>query len=184
MIIAAVVIVVALVGGGLGYALTRHSSKSSALPTPHSSVSSSSDFGGGAPLATDTNTLPTDTPSGLSTDASSGAAVDGPNESDSKAVALRYIADVNSQNKADALTLICDEAKSSYQQSLQDADNDFTYKWANAQYVGVSNEDDETTTVTFDVSVTKLTGGSAHSVTVAFGVIDEDGAKLCSEDAN
>ena len=178
------IVVIAVVGGGIAFALTRHSSKSTASPTPRSSVSSSSDFGGGAPLATDSNSLPTDSPTDESTDASSGAAVDGPNESDSKTVALRYIADVNSQNKADALTLICDEAKSSYQKSLQDSDNDFTYKWANAQYVGVSNNDDETTTVTFKVSVSKLSGGTARPVTVAFGVVDEDGAKLCSEDAN
>jgi hypothetical protein len=173
-IIAAVVVVLALVGGGIGFAATRDSGKSSAnkSPSPKASASTSSDFGGGAPLATGSAT-------GGSSDA---AAPDGPTEKESRTVAERYINDVNTQNKTDALSLICAEAKDEYQASLDKADSDFAFKWTHVDYLGVSSDDDQTTVVSYDVTVTK--GGQSKDLTVAFGVVDEGGAKLCSEDAS
>jgi hypothetical protein len=174
LIIAAVVVVLALVGAGTAYALTRSSHKTSAGPTLPHSASSSSDFGGGAPLATDTNPAPTG-----SSSSAPGAAPDGPSEVQARQVAEQYMADVNSQNKADALTLICDAAKSSYQQELTKPDNDFAFTWKAIQYVDVTNSDDQTTTVAYHVTLTQ--GTDSQSATVTFDVIDEGGPKLCGE---
>ena len=167
ILVAAAVVVLLVIAVGTAIALNRNDSSTSSANGSPSFPTSSTPFGGGS-------TAP-------SSGSSTGAAVDGPTEAQAKAVALRYIADINAQNKADALTLICDEAKDDYQASLDRSDSDFAYTWSDISYAGVSNDDDETTTVSFDVTVAK--NGATKDVTVTFGVVDEGGAKLCSEDA-
>jgi len=65
---------------------------------------------------------------------------------------------------------------------LAKPDSDFAFQWTKVDYQGVGNNDDETTTVSYGVTVVQ--GSHSKSLTVVFGVVDENGAKLCSEDAS
>ncbi|HSY15001.1 MAG TPA: hypothetical protein VK816_03365 [Jatrophihabitantaceae bacterium] len=105
------------------------------------------------------------------------AAPDGPSTADSRAVVERYARDVDSQNKTDAVTLICSEALAQYESSINAPDSDFSFVWSQLTYLGAGALGNRTTTVTYDVTLSRA--GNVQRASPTFEVVDEGGAKIC-----
>ena len=110
----------------------------------------------------------------------STAPADGPSLAASQAVATRYFNDLNAKNPADARTLLCDDAKSDFDTTVNDPDSDFTFSWTQITYRGVGAVDSDVTVLTYDTTLTR--GSMSDQITVLLYFINENGVKLCGED--
>jgi hypothetical protein len=95
-------------------------------------------------------------------------------------VAERYLADINKSDKADARTLVCGAAKSSWETSVSGPGGDFTVKVDNIKFTkSEAGSEPNSIDVTYTLGVTS---GSQHRASeLTFTVIDEGGAKICDE---
>ncbi len=110
------------------------------------------------------------------------ASSEGPSLANSQAVALKYFADLNSKNRTDARTLICDDAKTDFDSTANSPDNDFTFTWSNINYRAVGAVDADVTVLTYDTTLTK--DGQSEDFTVLLYFVSESGTKLCGESSN
>jgi hypothetical protein len=197
LLIALVVVVVLVAAGITAFALTRDDKKTTAKGTPTASSTSSSGFGFGAPMASDSprpsssggttdSGSATDDPTDSSSDepvtpSGSTAAKNGPSISSAQAVAGRYFTDLNSKNTTDALGLVCAKGKQQFKDSINDADSDFTYTWSNISYVKAGAVGDDVTALGYKVTVSK--NGQSQTAQLILYFVTESGAKLCGEKA-
>ena len=110
------------------------------------------------------------------------ASTAGPTLANSQAIAQSYFADLNSKNRTDARTLICDDAKTDFDQTANSPDNDFSFTWSNINYRAVGAVDTDVTVLTYDTTLTK--GGQSEDFTVLLYFVTESGTKLCGESTN
>jgi hypothetical protein len=98
----------------------------------------------------------------------------------SQVVANRYFNDLNTKNTADARTLLCDDAKSSFDTTVNDPDSDFTFTWTQITYRSVGAVDSDVTVLTYNTTLTR--SSQSEQITVLLYFIIENGVKLCGED--
>ncbi|MBV9593793.1 MAG: hypothetical protein JO147_08365, partial [Actinobacteria bacterium] len=183
-IIAAVIVVLVLIAGGItAFALTRGDNKSRANVQP-TITGGGLGFGSGAPLGTGSagdsaGASDSSLPTGHASPTGTGAAKNGPSVSSSQALAQRYFADANSHNTNDALTFICDEGKAEFQNQINDPDSDFTYTWSNEKFKRAFPQGNDVTVVEYQVTVAK--DGDSNTADIDFLFINEGGTKLCGE---
>lgn len=100
-----------------------------------------------------------------------------------KSVAERYFKDIKDQDPDHAKTLLCTAQKASFEDNLDSPTSDFDFTFTDVTFKKSSTKG-STITVVYDVQG-YLTEDDSSTVDVelTFTMIDENGPKLCGEDA-
>jgi hypothetical protein len=103
----------------------------------------------------------------------------GPSVANAQVVALRYFADLNHDDQADARNLLCEAAKAGFDNTVSDPDNDFTFAWSGINYLSVGAVDDDVTVLTYQVTLTK--DSQVQDISLLLYFVNEGGVKICGE---
>jgi hypothetical protein len=103
-----------------------------------------------------------------------------PSESQARAVAECYLADINKKDTGHAETLVCSGAKAAWKKTVNEPNGDFTVHVDKAEFSkSAAGSDRHSTEVTYKLDLSK--GGKHQSTSLTFTVIDENGPKICDE---
>jgi hypothetical protein len=147
--------VVALVALGVGLFFSLKSDKKSPKVAAHSSSTAAAS---GFP-STSTSTV---------------------SESDARTVIVRYLNDVNAQDRADAQTIVCAPLVTTWKSSIDKPGGDFTVSIAKATFEG-STPQSAGLDLAYSLDVKDITSGTTATSKVTFTVVDDNGLKLCGE---
>jgi hypothetical protein len=114
------------------------------------------------------------------TSGATGAAVSIPVE-DARAVVVRYLDDINTQNRSDAAALICRRLVDDWRKKIDQSGGDFTLAVTRAVFRGASPAPTGIA-LSYDLDVRPRTSDQVNTNTVTFTVIGSPGAyQLCGE---
>jgi hypothetical protein len=100
---------------------------------------------------------------------------------DARAVVVRYLDDINTQNRTDAASLICASQLSAWQQKIDQPGGDFTVAVSRAVFHGATAAADGDA-LSYELDVRGRQADEVNTNTITFTVIGSPGAyQLCGE---
>lgn len=157
--VVATIAVVALVALGVGLFFSLKSDKKSPKVAAHSSSTAAASGFPSTSTSTSTSTV---------------------SESDARTVIVRYLNDVNAQDRADAQTIVCAPLVTTWKSSIDKPGGDFTVSIAKATFEG-STPQSAGLDLAYSLDVKDITSGTTATSKVTFTVVDDNGLKLCGE---
>ena len=167
-LIAAIVVLLLVAAGVTAFFLLRSDSKPKPKASPSHSVSAGAQSSAGFPSG---SSFPSD-----ATSATPGSIT----ETDARQVVVRYLDDVNAQDRTDAETLICSSVVETWKASIDKAGGDFTVSVTHATFQG-STASTDGLDVKYSLDVKELTSSKTGTSPVTFTIVDEGGLKICGE---
>ena len=100
---------------------------------------------------------------------------------DARAVVVRYLDDINTQNRSDAASLICSRLVGDWRKKIDQSGGDFTLAVTRAVLHGVAAAPSGVA-LTYDLDVRPRTSDQVNTSTVTFTVVGSPGSyQLCGE---